>query len=54
MREAWQAGKLAGVRGELANAASNPLADGPCRVEWIKTYNEGYFQGKHAKVQKKK
>ena len=53
MREAKQIGQLAGGRGELANGASNPLANGPCRVEWIEAYNQGYFQGKHAKVQKK-
>lgn len=51
MQEAMQAGHLAGGRGELANGASNPLADGPCRVEWIQTYNQGYFQGRHAKAQ---
>lgn len=50
MQEAGQAGRLAGGRGELANAASNPLAEGPCRVEWIESYNQGYFQGKHDKM----
>jgi len=53
MTEARRVGQLAGERGETANSASNPLADGPCRVEWIKNYNDGYFQGKHAKAQKK-
>lgn len=53
MTEARRIGQLAGERGEPANGASNSLADGPCRVEWIKTYNDGYFQGKHAKAQKK-
>ena len=53
IREARQSGQFAGERGELANGASHPLADGPCRVEWVKAYNQGYFQGKHAKVQKK-
>lgn len=48
MQQAWQAGKLAAAKGELANGASDPLADGPCRVEWIQTYNKGYFQGKPA------
>lgn len=47
MQEAMQAGQQAGARGELANGASNPLADGPCRIDWISTYNRGYFQGKH-------
>jgi hypothetical protein len=50
MQEAMQAGQLAGERGELANGASNPLAEGPCRIDWIVTYNKGYFQGKHAKA----
>jgi len=53
MAEARKVGQLAGKRDEPANSASNPLADGPCRVEWIKTYNDGYFQGKRAKAQKK-
>ena len=48
MQEATQAGQFAGERGELANGASDPLADGPCRVEWIKAYNSGYFGAKHA------
>ena len=50
MQQARQAGQLAAAKGELANGASDPLADGPCRIDWIKTYNEGYFQGKHAKA----
>lgn len=50
MQQAWQAGQLAGAKGELANGAADPLADGPCRVEWIQTYNKGHFQGKHAKA----
>lgn len=53
MTEARRVGQLAGERDEPANGASNPLADGPCRVEWIKTYNDGHFQGKHAKAHKK-
>jgi len=47
MQEAMQTGQQAGERGELADGASNPLADGPCRIDWITTYNKGYFQGKH-------
>lgn len=54
MQQAWQAGKLAAAKGDLANGASDPLADGPCRVEWIQTYNKGYFQGKPAPLRETK
>lgn len=40
--EAYQAGQGAAARGELANAASDARADGPCRREWIMAYNNGY------------
>ena len=47
MQEASRAGQNAGARGEAANAASNPGAQGPCRVQWIEVYNQGYFQGRN-------
>lgn len=49
MHEAYQAGVAAGKTGGLANGASDARADGPCRVEWIKRYNEGYFESKNQK-----
>lgn len=42
MEEASQAGQAAKARGELANAASDQRALGPCRYEWIESYNGGY------------
>ena len=51
MQEAYQAGQQAGASGGLANGASDTRAEGACRTQWIETYNRGYFQGKHAKVQ---
>jgi hypothetical protein len=50
MGEAYKAGTSAGAAGGLDNSASDPRAEGPCRVEWIKTYNRGYFQSKNAAV----
>ncbi len=49
MKEAFDAGKEDGEKGELANGPSDPRAEGPCRVTWIETYNSGYFQGAHNK-----
>lgn len=40
--EAYRAGQGAAARGELANAASDSRAEGPCRTDWIVTYNNGY------------
>jgi len=42
LQEAYQAGQGAAARGELANAASDPRALGPCRTDWIMAYNNGY------------
>jgi hypothetical protein len=42
LQEAYQAGQGAAARGELANAASNARALGPCRTDWIVAYNNGY------------
>ena len=47
--EAFRIGLGAGTSGALANAASDERAAGPCRTEWIESYNRGYFQGKHQK-----
>jgi hypothetical protein len=52
MNEAFASGEYAGKTGELANGASDPRADGPCRLQWIETYNRGHFQGKQAKTRK--
>jgi hypothetical protein len=48
MDEAYRAGSGAGAAGGLANGASDPRAQGPCRVPWIEAYNRGYFQSKNA------
>ncbi len=52
MEEAFQAGLAAGSRGVLANGASNERATGPCRLEWIESYNRGHFDGKNRKPAK--
>ncbi len=46
LQEAYQAGQGAAARGELANAASDPRALGPCRTDWIMAYNNGHFGAK--------
>jgi hypothetical protein len=51
MAEATVAGQRAGANGELANGGSEPGAEGPCRLQWIETYNLGYFKGKQARAQ---
>jgi hypothetical protein len=48
LQEAYQAGQGAGARGELANASSDRRAGGQCRIEWVESYNRGYFQAKNA------
>jgi hypothetical protein len=50
LNEATSAGKDAGAKGELNNAASDPRALGPCRTQWIDAYTRGYSQGKPASV----
>jgi len=50
MDEAGRVGQQAGASGKPADAASDPRALGPCRTQWIETYNRGYFKGKQAKV----
>ena len=49
MADAFQTGRHAGEIGEPANGASDPRAEGACRVQWIETYNRGHFEGEHAK-----
>jgi hypothetical protein len=49
MADAFQAGRRAGEIGGPANGASDPRAEGACRVQWIETYNRGHFEGEHAK-----
>lgn len=46
LQEAYQAGQSAAARGELANAASDQRAQGPCRTDWILAYNNGHFGAK--------
>lgn len=48
LEEAYHAGQEAGAKGELANAESDPRALGPCRIQWISAYTNGYGQGRHA------
>lgn len=49
MSEALQAGRGAGTSGGLVNGASDARATGPCRTEWIATYNRGFFEAAHAR-----
>jgi hypothetical protein len=49
LQEAYQTGQSAGARGELDNGASDQRAQGPCRIDWIKSYSRGHYQGKNAK-----
>lgn len=49
--EAVRVGQLAGTSGKLAEAASDPRALGPCRTQWIESYNRGYFKGKQTTAQ---
>lgn len=49
LREAYQAGQSAGARGELSNGGADERAQGPCRLDWIQSYNRGHWQGKNAK-----
>lgn len=49
LQEAYQAGQGAAARGELDNGASDQRAQGPCRIDWIKSYSRGHYQGKIAK-----
>jgi len=51
MQEAYQAGQQAGASGGLANGASDPRAQGPCRTQWVESYNRGHFQGEQARTQ---
>lgn len=49
LREAYQAGQSAGERGELSNGGADERAQGPCRLDWIQSYNRGHWQGKNTK-----
>ncbi len=49
---AYMAGQSAGAAGQLANGASDPRAGGPCRVQWIESYNRGYFESKNAAMRR--
>ena len=49
MDEAYHVGQSAGASGLLADAASDPRALGPCRTQWIESYNRGY-QETHARL----
>lgn len=42
LQEARQVGQDAAARGDLANGAADARALGPCRTDWIMTYNNGY------------
>lgn len=53
LQEAYQVGLSAAARGELANGASDPRAVGPCRTDWITTYNTGHGAAKPPSLPKK-
>lgn len=42
LTEAYQAGVGAAVRGEKQNAFADERAKGPCRIEWLDSYDKGY------------
>ncbi len=52
MEEAYQAGLSAGAKGERQNGGADARADGPCRMEWIQSYDRGHVQGKNRKAGK--
>ena len=52
MQEAFDTGASAGRAGQLANGPSDTRADGPCRVQWVETYNRGYLQAKNSAAAK--
>lgn len=52
MEEAFRTGERAGRAGERNGGFTDTRAQGPCRLQWIETYNRGYFQGQHAKASK--
>lgn len=51
LNEAFQLGEYAGKNQQPDNSFADPRASGPCRVQWIENYNQGYFQGKNSKTQ---
>ncbi len=42
LKEAFQAGQGAAKRGESNNSFGDKRATGPCRLEWIDSYKQGY------------
>jgi hypothetical protein len=52
MDEAYRAGERAGRAGERNGGFADTRAQGPCRLQWIETYNRGYFQGQHTEASK--
>jgi len=52
MNEAFRIGEKAGSEDKPNNSFNDPRADGPCRVQWVETYNRGHFQGKQSRAQR--
>jgi len=50
MDEAYRAGEQAGRAGDRNGSFTDHRAQGPCRLQWIETYNRGHFSGKNAKA----
>lgn len=44
MQEAFQAGQGAANRGEKDTSFTDQRAQGPCRLEWIDSYKQGYLK----------
>lgn len=49
MEQAYQTGLAAGKRKDLANGGADSRASGPCRTDWIQSYNLGHTKGKTGK-----
>jgi hypothetical protein len=48
MRKAFESGRSDAIAGRVGNpnlSFNDPHAQGPCRTEWIMSYNRGYFEG---------
>ncbi len=49
MEEAFRAGERDGGKDTRNSSFADPRAEGPCRVNWIESYDRGYFQGSQAR-----
>jgi len=52
MNEAFRVGEEAGKNDKKDTSFNDPRAQGPCRVQWVESYNRGHFQGKQSRAQR--